>query len=199
MAGKTPGANMAPPEAAASPSSSFSRLHHQAHEADDGILLEQPAANDPSFDAVTPGIGLEASSYFGGTAQSQRLPHNSTNPLRPAISNHPRDTGRVAFDLPDSHGASKNPPSYFSLSDPVISTDDQLRRDSTDPRFTAAMASGRLESLDEIRAANPDLSLSGNIISATFNIPHAFTYCKGGDWVRISTPKRTALTDNYRS
>lgn len=42
----------------------------------------------------------------------------------------------------------------------------------------------RRESLTEIRAANPDLALSGNIISATFNTPHAFVYRKGGDWVR---------------
>jgi trehalose 6-phosphate synthase/phosphatase len=41
----------------------------------------------------------------------------------------------------------------------------------------------RRESLSEIRAANPELSLTGNIISATFNIPHAVTYHKGGAWV----------------
>lgn len=41
----------------------------------------------------------------------------------------------------------------------------------------------RRESLSEIRAANPELFLTGNIISATFNIPHAVTYHKGGAWV----------------
>lgn len=45
---------------------------------------------------------------------------------------------------------------------------------------------GRRESLSEIRALNPDLALSGNIISATFNIPHAFTYRKSGSWVSAS-------------
>lgn len=44
----------------------------------------------------------------------------------------------------------------------------------------------RRESLSEIRAANPDLGLSGNIISVAFNIPYSFTYRKGGDWVRTS-------------
>jgi trehalose 6-phosphate synthase/phosphatase len=39
------------------------------------------------------------------------------------------------------------------------------------------------ESLAEIRAANPDLALSGNIISVTFNIPYQVRYRKGGDWV----------------
>ena len=41
----------------------------------------------------------------------------------------------------------------------------------------------RRDSLTTIREANPELSLSGNIISATFNIPYALTYHKGGDWV----------------
>jgi len=44
----------------------------------------------------------------------------------------------------------------------------------------------RRQSLSEIRAANPELALSGNIISATFNIPHALTYKKDGDWVGSS-------------
>lgn len=42
---------------------------------------------------------------------------------------------------------------------------------------------GRKESLTNIRAMNPDLSLSGNIISATFNIPYSLEYRKGADWV----------------
>jgi trehalose 6-phosphate synthase/phosphatase len=48
---------------------------------------------------------------------------------------------------------------------------------------TAAPNLRRRESLSDIRAANPDLALSGNIISATFNTPHSFVYRKGGDWV----------------
>lgn len=51
----------------------------------------------------------------------------------------------------------------------------------------------RRESLSEIRAANPDLALSGNIISATFNTPHAFKYRKGGDWVRASRALSSVL------
>lgn len=41
----------------------------------------------------------------------------------------------------------------------------------------------RRESLSDIRAANPELSLSGSIISVAFNIPHALTYRVGQDWV----------------
>jgi trehalose 6-phosphate synthase/phosphatase len=33
------------------------------------------------------------------------------------------------------------------------------------------------------RAANPSLSLSGSVISATFCIPHSLHYRKGYDWV----------------
>lgn len=53
-------------------------------------------------------------------------------------------------------------------------------------RMTLA-AMGRRESLSQIRASNPDLQLSGNIISATFNIPHSLKYRKGSDWVRLHT------------
>lgn len=42
---------------------------------------------------------------------------------------------------------------------------------------------GRRESISEIRAAAPDLALSGNIISVTFTTPHSMKYHKGGDWV----------------
>lgn len=43
----------------------------------------------------------------------------------------------------------------------------------------------RHESLSDIRAANPELSLSGSIISVAFNIPHALTYRVGQDWVSV--------------
>jgi trehalose 6-phosphate synthase/phosphatase len=33
------------------------------------------------------------------------------------------------------------------------------------------------------RAANPSLSLSGSVISATFTIPHSLHYRKGQEWV----------------
>lgn len=38
-------------------------------------------------------------------------------------------------------------------------------------------------SMHDIRASHPDLALTGNIISATFNIPHSLKYRKGADWV----------------
>ncbi|KAH7327801.1 family 20 glycosyltransferase [Stachybotrys elegans] len=56
---------------------------------------------------------------------------------------------------------------------------------------------GHRESLSDIRAANPDLLLSGNIISATFNIPHSFTYRKGGDWNLKPRRGQSALFDSF--
>ncbi|KAK8927883.1 Trehalose-phosphatase [Metarhizium anisopliae] len=55
----------------------------------------------------------------------------------------------------------------------------------------------RRESLSEIRAANPDLGLSGNIISVAFNIPYSFTYRKGGDWVLRPRRGQSALFDSF--
>jgi len=37
--------------------------------------------------------------------------------------------------------------------------------------------------MHDIRVKHPDLALTGNIISATFNIPHSLRYRKGADWV----------------
>jgi len=50
-------------------------------------------------------------------------------------------------------------------------------------RLSAAVMGGRRESISEIRNSSPDLSLTGGIISATFNIPHSLKYRKGADWV----------------
>ncbi|KAL6400328.1 glycosyltransferase family 20 [Ilyonectria robusta] len=61
----------------------------------------------------------------------------------------------------------------------------------------AAAAMRRRESLSEIRAANPDLALTGNIISATFNTPHSFSYRKGGDWDLKPRRGQSALLDSF--
>ena len=46
----------------------------------------------------------------------------------------------------------------------------------------------RRESLTDIRAANPDLGLSGNIISVAFTGPYSLNYHKGKDWVSLNWP-----------
>lgn len=80
--------------------------------------------------------------------------------------------------------------SYFSRADTVISPQSQARNS-----LVRQPTMERLESLSDIRAANPDLHLSGNIISATFNAPHAFTYRKNGQWVRHTALQ--SLTDAH--
>jgi trehalose 6-phosphate synthase/phosphatase len=54
-------------------------------------------------------------------------------------------------------------------------------------RLSLAVMGGRRESISEIRKTSPDLSLTGGIISATFNIPHSLKYRKGADWVSCSS------------
>ncbi|KHN97512.1 Glycosyl transferase, family 20 [Metarhizium album ARSEF 1941] len=55
----------------------------------------------------------------------------------------------------------------------------------------------RRESLSEIRAANPDLGLSGNVISVAFNIPYSFTYREGSDWDLGPRRGQSALFDSF--
>lgn len=54
-------------------------------------------------------------------------------------------------------------------------------------RRLSQSARGRRESLSEIQAANPTLALSGNVISATFNMSYSLKYRKGADWVCYMT------------
>ena len=50
-------------------------------------------------------------------------------------------------------------------------------------RLNRAVMGDHRESISDIRKSSPNLGLSGNIISATFNIPHSLKYHKGADWV----------------
>lgn len=75
--------------------------------------------------------------------------------------------------------------------DPASAPDPEIRKRIGMPR-----AATRKESLTNIRALNPDLSLSGNIISATFNIPYSLEYRKGADWVLNPRRGQSALFDS---
>ena len=50
-------------------------------------------------------------------------------------------------------------------------------------RLNKAVMGDHRESISDIQKSSPSLGLSGNIISATFNIPHSLKYHKGTDWV----------------
>lgn len=56
-------------------------------------------------------------------------------------------------------------------------------------RLNTAVMGDHRESISDIRKSSPSLGLSGNIISATFNIPHSLKYHKGTDWVSLTVPR----------
>ncbi|KAK0610670.1 glycosyltransferase family 20-domain-containing protein [Bombardia bombarda] len=64
-------------------------------------------------------------------------------------------------------------------------------------RLSRVAMGSRRDSLSEIRATNPNLSLSGNIISATFTIPHTLKYRKGSDWELKPRRGQSALFDSF--
>ncbi|KAF3763929.1 family 20 glycosyltransferase [Cryphonectria parasitica EP155] len=53
----------------------------------------------------------------------------------------------------------------------------------------------RQVSISDIRSAYPSLALSGNVISATFNMPHSLRYRKGADWELKARRGQSALFD----
>ena len=159
----------------------------------------QPASTDRGFDSVTPGI--QPSTYkqprtplLHRQSQQQQQLHDGRLRGHTALK---KSSGYFsAADVPtrsEQRRTSFGPVLSGKVAAAGGGDDDGNENETSSPRRhpagrqdnrRTALAMGRRESLSEIRAANPDLSLSGNIISATFNIPHAFTYRKGGQWVR---------------
>lgn len=114
---------------------------------------------------VTPGIGVET--YDSGTSADSAESAASSNYFSSKPAGMPEEV-IVSPDAIDDNMAAQP-------SDPV-SGHDILRRMSKASR-------GRRQTLSEIKSAFPALSLSGNVISATFNMPHSLRYRKGNDWV----------------
>ena len=124
------------------------------------LLTPHPGLGAEAFDAVTPGINRSA-------YESQSPPEEMTAPSYFSQTDRPLSSEGVALSPSEAAAGAK-------------SGSDILKRMS--------LASlGRRESLTDIRDKNPDLALSGNIISATFNLPHSLKYRKGGDWVGSQT------------
>ena len=123
--------------------------------------------------------------------------------LRPSVTKVPVTPGINARTYKsessgDSRAADAAPPSdspgYFnsitsSRSHLAVSPDGMEEEQNPDNAESPQEILRRLslsgESLAKIREANPDLALSGNIISATFTLPHTLKYRKGSDWVRF--------------
>lgn len=111
---------------------------------------------------VTPGIDPEAYTSGSGGAQSY-FAHNISK-LRETMAQSPSeaaDGAKSGHEILRRMSLTGNPQRQDTLND-------------IDPR-----------------AANPSLSLSGSVISATFCIPHSLQYRKGSDWVSAPCARLT--------
>lgn len=116
---------------------------------------------------VTPGISLE-------TYESEPSADDQERSGSPSyFSQRPRGDDATTPDPLDDNMAAQSPDSDDAT---AMSGHDILRRMSQSSR-------GRRQTVGDVKAAFPSLPLSGNIISATFNMPHSLKYRKGADWV----------------
>ncbi|KAI0844056.1 glycosyltransferase family 20 protein [Daldinia vernicosa] len=131
---------------------------------------------------VTPGI--QSSTYLAKT---------STDSVKAASQGYfTRDPANQSSDVsqppptePHSDGSSPT-----NLVKGATSDEEVLRRMSISTK-------GRRESISEIRAAAPDLALSGNIISVTFTTPYSLKYRKNGEWELDHRRGQSALFDSF--
>ncbi|KAK2061700.1 hypothetical protein LY76DRAFT_643718, partial [Colletotrichum caudatum] len=143
-------------------------------------------------DAVTPGIHQHT--YVDTRSSRSQSPSEAAYFPRPAadaqsyfaLSDRPRDSPPTSSSNTQSSQQQQqlrqqHPSSIPTTSSQTPQSPAPLSGRDILKRMTLA-AMGRRESLSQIRASNPDLQLSGNIISATFNIPHSLRYRKGSDW-----------------
>ncbi|KAI0595154.1 glycosyltransferase family 20-domain-containing protein [Biscogniauxia sp. FL1348] len=135
---------------------------------------------------VTPGIHLSTySSQSSPDSRGYESPSYFTkDPRQHDLASRTLDS---SLQLPDT--AERTP---SSLTDPTtreMAGHDVLRRMS--------LSRGRRESISDIKAAAPDLALSGNIISATFTTPHSLKYHKNGEWELGSRHGQSALFDSF--
>lgn len=116
---------------------------------------------------VTPGIGLQT--------------YKSENDDTPAGA-RPDPEYFSKKDVDHALAASPEPVDKEQSAQAQIEAGADAGKDFLNRLRRTAMGS-RQDSLSEIRAKYPSLSLSGNIISATFTVPHGLRYRKGADWV----------------
>jgi trehalose 6-phosphate synthase/phosphatase len=135
---------------------------------------------------VTPGITREAyevelSNKSEGAAGTERFEEGY-------FSRHDVEHALAASPIPGS--TNREGQSFLNkIATGAQEGTDYLRRVSvaamgeSGPNPPSSGSSVPQASMSDIRAISPDLALTGNIISATFNIPHSLTYRKGADWV----------------
>lgn len=129
---------------------------------------------------VTPGIGARTYSQDSGRSSQASGSYFHFRPSK---------EGAASPDFVDDDHVMSSPEQQGAADAASMSGHDILRRMSRSSR-------GRRESLSDIRAAHPSLPLSGNVISATFNMPHSLKYRKGADWVRTQPVSRLSCPMN---
>ncbi|KAI2616972.1 glycosyltransferase family 20 protein [Hypomontagnella submonticulosa] len=132
---------------------------------------------------VTPGIHL--STYMS------RSSTDSNNAASPSyFTQNPGKQGSSGVTNAPRTESPADMPSLTNPDEGAIPDHEVLRRMSVSLR-------GRRESLSEIKAAAPDLALSGNIISVTFTTPHTLKYHKNGEWELGYRRGQSALFDSF--
>ncbi|KAK9418235.1 hypothetical protein SUNI508_08196 [Seiridium unicorne] len=145
---------------------------------------------------VTPGIHLStyhslSSNHSPASPKPESPNYFSREPekadRRPRkISNAPQvQSPTEVTPNPDIRASSPTEASKGAMSHQEV-----LRRMSLSSR-------GRRESISDIKAAVPDLALSGNIISTTFTLPYSVKYRSTGDWDLGSRRGQSALFDSF--
>ncbi|KAJ4288349.1 hypothetical protein N0V88_007387 [Collariella sp. IMI 366227] len=135
---------------------------------------------------VTPGITREA-------YESETSNNSDTNISRPEPSYFSRrKVDHAIAASPAPGGTAQEGQSFQSkISTGAKEGTEFLRRLSV-----AVTGPNRRESMSEIRAISPDLSLTGNIISATFNLPQSLKYRKG-EWELNPRRGQSTLIDSF--
>jgi trehalose 6-phosphate synthase/phosphatase len=151
--------------------------HHHTLNADPSEESDNPATDADADAQAYSNPPSGASSYFVPQPNATSSKFDAVTPGIELATYVPEESPRETRGS-DAHRSARV--SYFPPGDANANSAYRglVRRVTIPFEFMA-----RRESLSDIRMANPDLSLSGNIISATFNLPHAVTYCKGGKWV----------------
>ncbi|KAI1640745.1 glycosyltransferase family 20-domain-containing protein [Biscogniauxia mediterranea] len=160
-------------------------LHYQPDPSDNPDLPPHQRSSITHV-PVTPDINL---STYSSQSSSDSRGYESPSYFTKDPRQHDRAARTVdsPLQLPDT--AERSPSSH---TDPVtreMAGHEVLRRMS--------LSKGSRESISDIKAAAPDLALSGNIISATFTTPHSLKYHKNGEWELGSRHGQSALFDSF--
>jgi trehalose 6-phosphate synthase/phosphatase len=171
-----------------------------------------PPIYEAESTSLSPQTGLTKDEPEGESDSSPNLPpHQRTAvtrvPVTPGIHQNTYQTpslqrsGTIESGGYFTQNPAKHDRTSVSMGAAQTGGDDSAARRSSSPndliqgsmsgeevlRRMSYAATGRKESISDIRSAAPDLALSGNIISATFTTPHTLKYHKNGEWVRHET------------